>query len=219
MLNCNKLLLILVVVVSVQNICWGEESLHLNDHADSGNILKRNPGKIWNSQQKHQTTEQKKDCQMCLFIETGECYFQPFCNLNITRCNIDRISLENISYTDFINNYVLQSKPVILETQNLSKLINNNTGIWNWEQIIKKVVSEKDFNYYLYLEKQGTPKERAATYDIHPLKETLPHIYKGFIFFYFSYIFEFMFCGVVCFVCWVLRKIALFFSTYTHIRT
>ena len=123
----------------------------------------------------------------------GDCYFPPFCKLDTTKCNIPKISYKTIENNPniFYNNYVSKNKPVIIQfcpqttntnnsnnwnnsTHNncdLSMIINNKTGIFNWETIISHVRSNKDYNDYISIELNGTMRNRSQTCDIHSLND------------------------------------------------
>eukprot|EP01084_Bolivina_argentea_P173296 300153_1 len=120
--------------------------------------------------------------------ENGNCFIPPFCNLDISKCNIPRVNVNDLSYKQFHEEYYIPQKPVIIQLCpdasngcNLSQIIDNSTGIFEWHKIIERVRPKNEYEYLVKLEKNGTPKDRANTIDIHPLKDRDPATYKEII--------------------------------------
>ena len=103
----------------------------------------------------------------------GHCKYPGICNIDTTKCNIDKIPLSSLTYDSFINNYVTKQQPVIIQMDNLSDIIDNSSQIWEWNKIISMVRSSDDYKniYYKNEYENGTPKDRSSTCDIHPLND------------------------------------------------
>ena len=104
--------------------------------------------------------------------KNGECIYPGFCNINVDKCNIPKIPLSSITYDSFIKNYVIKQQPVILKVD-IYDIIDNSTQIWEWNKIISMVRSLSDYTdiYYQNEYKNGTPKDRSTTCDIHALND------------------------------------------------
>ena len=120
--------------------------------------------------------------------ENGNCFIPPFCNLNITKCNIRKIHLNDLSFKAFYDQYYIPKRPVILQvcpdsstSCDLSQIIDNSSNIFEWHKIVSTVRSQQEYQNLLNLEQNGTPKDRASSIDIHPLKDRQPKIYKDII--------------------------------------
>ncbi|ETO13971.1 hypothetical protein RFI_23396 [Reticulomyxa filosa] len=112
----------------------------------------------------------------------GDCYFPGFCNINISHCNIDRVPLKDLSYEEFVANYVDKERPVILELNDLSEMLDNSSGIFEWQSMISRVRNKQDFEHLVDLEyKHSTPYERSQTCDIHALEDRKTVVYKEII--------------------------------------
>ena len=121
----------------------------------------------------------------------GDCYFPPFCKLDVTQCNIPRIPYDALTFDIFNSEYYIPQKPVIIELCpsssspdtpcDLSRIIQNDSGVFQWDTIISMVRSHPEYEYLLDLESHGTPRDRANTIDIHPLKDKEPLTYKPII--------------------------------------
>lgn len=120
--------------------------------------------------------------------DDGNCYFPPFCHLNTSKCNIPRIDINDLSMDTFYKNYYIPKKPVIIQLCpdpsnhcNLSQIIDNSSHLFKWNRIVSLLRSEQDYKFLLDLEMNGTPKDRANTIDIHPLKDKERKLYKQII--------------------------------------
>ena len=122
--------------------------------------------------------------------ENGECVFPGCCDIPINECNIDRVPLSTLSHDDFITNYVQKEKPVLIQLCDdpngsndcdLSFVLDNSTGIWEWNQMISAVRPLDYLNIYRPMEQHGTPKDRAETCDIHPLNDRDTRTYRQII--------------------------------------
>jgi len=121
--------------------------------------------------------------------ENGECAFPPFCNLDVERCNVDRIPLHDFNGKYFLKHYYRKQEPVIIQLcpdlsqypECLSSMIDNSTGVFQWDDIILQVRGQEDYKNLQDLEFNGSPFEREKTLDIHPLKDNEPKIYKEII--------------------------------------
>ena len=120
--------------------------------------------------------------------DNGHCIYPGICDLDINQCNIPRISLSQLTYQQFIDNYVMKQQPVIIEICqdyshcDLSSIINNSSQIWEWNKIINTVRPKDYHNIYSPLEyNYGTPKDRAETCDIHALDDRNQTVYKSII--------------------------------------
>ena len=104
--------------------------------------------------------------------DDGECIYPGFCNIDINKCNIPKIPLSSLTYDRFISDYVIKQQPVILQVD-VYDIIDNSTQIWEWNKIISMVRSPSDYKniYYRNEYKNGTPKDRSTTCDIHPLND------------------------------------------------
>eukprot|EP01083_Nonionella_stella_P062142 161654_1 len=118
--------------------------------------------------------------------EDGHCMYPGVCDIPIHRCNIDRIPLSKLSKQQFIQDYVIPKKPVIIEMCDdpsdcdLSSILDNSSGIWEWNKMIS-TVRPSDYKHLYLTETNGTPKDRAETCDIHPLEDRNQTMYQPII--------------------------------------
>lgn len=120
--------------------------------------------------------------------DNNNCYFPPLCRLNISKCNIPKIALNDLSFDDFYNEYFVPKRPVMIQLCpnpsskcDLSQIIDNSTNLFEWHKILSIIYSKQEYEDLIHLELNGTPKDRANTIDIHPLKDRQPKKYKDII--------------------------------------
>ena len=53
-------------------------------------------------------------------------------------------------------------------------MIDNSTGVFQWDDIIQQVRGEDDYKNLQDIEFNGSPFQREKTLDIHPLKDNQP---------------------------------------------
>lgn len=85
--------------------------------------------------------------------KNGNCYYPPFCKLDVTKCNIDRIPYNQMTFDKYYNEYYLPQKPVIVQlcTDNdrtkcdFSSIIDNssdpNKDLFDMEEITKIILN------------------------------------------------------------------------------
>ncbi|ETO29954.1 hypothetical protein RFI_07166 [Reticulomyxa filosa] len=108
--------------------------------------------------------------------ELGTCYFPPFCEMDLTQCNIPKVFVDDIDnpsefpvIIQFCRNDVNGEKDCSALYRDI---IRNESGQFTWDKIISEVRSTKDYERYAALEySHGSVYDRAQTIDIHPLKD------------------------------------------------
>ena len=101
--------------------------------------------------------------------ENGDCYYPPFCRLDITRCNIDKIPLHEMTASRYLNDYYYPRKPVIVELYNqttdhcaFEHILDNSTQIFNLKNIAQTVLDGRTLIKLRFQEKMANVLARQS---------------------------------------------------------
>eukprot|EP01083_Nonionella_stella_P114769 339657_1 len=105
----------------------------------------------------------------------GNCYFPPFCNLNVTKCTIPKVSIHDMTFSKFYNEYYIPRKPVIIQFCpghhshcDLSSVVNASNI--RWPNIASVIPRDNDtLEFLLQTDRNGTIDSRTKAIYIQAL--------------------------------------------------